>query len=121
MHSIRLKVFFFIVLFCKAAVLEAGYDYKFDAPIVPAGQYEAEVSAKLTRGVVNTIYGWTEIFRTPARWVDTTEHGKISAVLIGVPYGLTRFVGRTVVGIYEILTCYAPQRPIFEDINAGAL
>lgn len=110
-----------LVLFLGAVFLEAGYDYKFDTRIDPAGQFESDVSAKLTRGAVNTVYGWTEIFRTPAKWADTTEHGKISAVLIGVPYGLTRFVGRTLVGIYEVATCYAPQRPIFADINAGPL
>jgi len=79
--------------------------------------YDTEVMLKLSRGVTNVLFGWTEILGTPTRMVDQGDHGVLSASLFGVPYGLLRFVGRTVVGAFEVLTFYAPSDPVFSDIK----
>ena len=44
-----------------------------------------------------------------------------SALFLGLPYGITRAVGRTLVGVYEVSTCYAPQKPIFDLIEGEVL
>jgi putative exosortase-associated protein (TIGR04073 family) len=95
----------------------AGYQYRFDERMNQDGQLESEIAAKLSRGITNTIYGWTEAARTPARWADNIHRGVLQAVTIGIPYGIFRAVGRTVTGVYEIATCYAPQKPIFSDLQ----
>ena len=94
-----------------------SYDYKLDSHIARTGQFESEISNKLERGTTNILYGWTEIFRTPVDWSQDTQHGFLQAVTIGLPYGAVRMVGRTVVGVYEVATCYAPQKPIFAPIE----
>ena len=95
----------------------AGYDYKFESRENAYGQFESEISSKLTRGIINTATGWMEIFRTPTYWGEGIEHNGFSTAVVGVPYGMIRFVGRTFVGAYEVATCYVPQQPIFADIQ----
>jgi len=97
----------------------AGYDYKFESRETGMGQFESEISAKLERGLTNVLFGWTEVFRTPARWSNDIAYGTFKAVTLGIPYGAMRAVGRTVVGVYEGVTFYAPQRPIFEPIQGN--
>ncbi len=98
-------------------VSSAHYDYKFENREVKMGQFESEMSAKLTRGVTNILFGWTELVRTPTQWAAQTEHGFVSSVFVGIPYGIVRMMGRTLVGVYEVATFYAPQRPIFKNIE----
>ena len=97
--------------------VDAKYDYRFDKRSDPMGNFESEMSGKLERGVTNTLFGWTEIFKTPIRWADNPEHGKFKAFTLGLPYGVIRAAGRTGVGVYEAVTCYAPQKPIFSPIQ----
>ena len=111
----------FILGFGGSAVVYAGYDYKFDAPVSNTDQYESEVGGKLSRGINNTFFGWTELFRTPIQLADSTEHGDVYAVTVGVPLGILRLVGRTLVGVYEVVTFYAPQQPIFSDLRGDIL
>ncbi len=99
----------------------AGYKYRFDERMNQRGQYELEVSEKLTRGINNTIYGWTEMARTPIDWAERPGRGVLGALILGVPYGFFRMLGRTFVGIYEMGTCYAPQKPIFSEIEGDVL
>src|SRR5688500_9346684 len=87
--------------------VQADYDYKFDSREVPRGQYESAIAQKLTRGIVNAAYGWTELVRTPVDWAEGPEHGFISTAVVAVPYGIVRAVGRTVTGAYEVATAYA--------------
>ena len=106
------------VFLCLLSVsVYAGYDYKFESRENAYGQFESEISSKLTRGVINTATGWMEIFRTPTYWGESIEHNWFSTAVIGVPYGLFRFMGRTFVGVYEVATCFVPQGPIFADIE----
>lgn len=111
-------LFFILILFLfSSAIVFAGYDYRFENRENPMGQYESETSAKLTRGVTNIAYGWTELFRTPADWAAKSEHRIWSALAVGIPYGMIRVGARTLIGVYETVTCYAPQKPIMSDIQ----
>lgn len=95
------------------AVFDPRYDNKEDLK----DQYEAGSAAKLTRGVTNILFGWTEIGRTPAKMSAGIEHGAVTSFLFGVPYGVFRAVGRTAVGAYETATFFAPQSPIMKDVQ----
>ncbi|MBN1689309.1 MAG: exosortase system-associated protein, TIGR04073 family [Candidatus Omnitrophica bacterium] len=99
----------------------AGYKYRFDERMNQRGQYELGVAEKVTRGFTNVLYGWTEMARTPIDWGERIDKGKIQAVAIGIPYGILRMVGRTVVGVFEIGTCYVPQEPIFSPIEGDVV
>ncbi len=99
------------------AVFDAQYDSKEDL----GGQYEASSEQKLTRGTTNLLLGWTEIARTPAKMSAGIEHGALTSFLVGVPYGILRFAGRTAVGVYEIVTCYAPQSPIMSPLEGDVV
>ncbi len=113
-----------MILLCCASLsplLFASYDYKLDSRQVKMGQFESEIGAKLGRGATNILYGWTEIARTATRWSGEPEHGFWEAVTIGIPYGVFRMMGRTIVGVYEVATCYAPQKPIFSPIEGDVV
>jgi putative exosortase-associated protein (TIGR04073 family) len=99
----------------------AAYDYRFDSKEDLKGQFESSAGEKLTRGLTNVLFGWMEIARTPAERAAGIEHGKVNAFLLGVPHGIMRFAGRTVVGAYEIVTCYAPQSPIMPNLPGEVL
>ncbi len=95
----------------------AGYEYKIDQKTQPMGQLESEISAKLTRGLVNVLYGWTEIARTPINMAQGPKKNFLKVIFVGIPYGVFRAAGRTVLGVFEIVTCYAPQKPVMEPIE----
>ncbi len=96
---------------------DAAFDYRYDSKEAVKGQYESGVATKLTRGLTNVLFGWTEIGRTPANMSAGIEHGAVSSFLIGLPYGVFRAAGRTGVGVYESVTCFAPQSPIMRDLQ----
>lgn len=101
------------VCFSGTGVCLAGYDYEYSA----RGHFEAETSEKLTRGITNASLGWMEMFHTPVHWGIQADRSAFSAFTLGFPYGIMRALGRTVVGVYEIATCYAPQGPIFYELQ----
>lgn len=98
-----------------------GYDYQFDTRMVKHGQFESEISAKLSRGITNVLLGWTELIKTPIETADPIDDGVIKAVFVGIPYGISRFVARTLVGVFEIATFYAPQKPIMRPIEGDVV
>lgn len=77
------------------------------------------MASKLTRGATNTAFGWTEIMSTPAQMAAGIEHGALYSTVFGLPYGVFRFVRRTLVGVYEVGTFYAPQSPILPEIQGS--
>ncbi len=99
----------------------AGYEYRMETHGPEMGQFESEMSGKLTRGLVNVLYGWTEIVRGPVEMAVGPTTGALKAVAFGVPYGIFRATGRTLVGVYEAVTCYAPQKPIMRPIEGDVL
>ena len=116
---IFLAIFSFFAF--SSAPVHAKYEYKFDQHLYPYGQYESETATKLTRGLTNVLYGWTEIFQTPIHMSENPSSHMITGILLGVPYGILRFVGRTVVGAYEVVTCFVPQKPIFSALGGDVV
>ena len=61
---------------------------------------------KLSRGILNTAFGWFEIGQTAC------EIGKEEGIPAGLTYGLGKgfffFIGRTAVGLYELVTFAVP-------------
>ena len=112
---------FFVLLTAGTLPAQAAYDYKFDSKPYPMGNFESEMSGKASRGLTNILFGWTEMFRTPVQLNHGIEHGLAYSLIVGIPYGILRAGARTVVGVYEILTFYAPQGPIMEPIEGDVL
>ena len=113
-QSLKLVLIVFLMLpLVSGEAAASRYDYE----ITERGHYEAESAAKATRGITNVLFGWTEIVQTPVYWAEPLDRGPLSAIFVGVPYGIARALGRTLVGVYEVATFYAPQPPIFGDIQ----
>lgn len=108
----------FLVCFF-ASTVQADYDYVMEPRVRSAGDYESQSAEKATRGLTNVLMGWSEIVAAPTRWGQSHNHGVVSAVVVGVPYGIVRAIGRTLTGVYEIATFYAPQDPIFYPMEGG--
>ena len=66
--------------------------------------YSAKAGTTLVRGAANTLLGWTELIRQP---VEETKAG--GNVLVGIGKGVGQGVMRTVQGVGEILTFWAPK------------
>ena len=109
----------FLLVFLGAGESHAGYDYKFESQEPKMGQFESEIGGKLQRGTTNLLYGWTELMRTPVQMSQGPEHRLATALVVGIPYGILRAVGRTGIGIYEMMTCFAPQPPIMAPIEGN--
>ncbi len=99
----------------------AGYEYKFDQRINPMGNYEGEMSGKLTRGAVNTLFGWTELAKTPIDMAQGPKKNFFKVIFAGIPYGIVKAAGRTGVGIFEMVTFFAPQKPILPPIEGDVV
>ena len=95
----------------------ASYDYRFVKPTRHMGNFESEMSGKFERGLTNTLYGWMEIVWTPTEMINEPVHDTMDPFMIGIPYGIFRTIGRTLIGVYEVATCYAPQKPIMSEIQ----
>ena len=96
---------------------DASFDYRYDSKKGTEGQFESSMATKLSRGATNTAFGWTEIMNTPVQMAAGIEHGALYSTVFGLPYGIFRFAQRTLVGVYEIATFYAPQSPIMPEIQ----
>jgi len=70
---------------------------------------------KLGRGVVNVFTGWIEIFATTNKSFRDHDNDVFQGIY-AIPEGIVRFVIRTSVGVYEILTFPIPIPENFETI-----
>ena len=113
----KAAVCFFAGMILLPFSLSAVFDPRYDSKEDLKGQFESSVSEKMTRGLTNVLFGWTEIAQTPEKMSAGIEHGAVTSFLLGVPYGVFRFAGRTLVGVYEIATFYAPQSPIMSNLQ----
>lgn len=100
MRLIRLILF----IFCLVFVLGAHKVFA-DDPL-----------RKLGRGVVNTASGWLEV---PAEIFREADRSSGAGSLFAAPFkGLFKAVGRTITGVYEIVTFPIPlpsrYRPVVE-------
>ncbi|MSR77234.1 MAG: exosortase system-associated protein, TIGR04073 family [Candidatus Omnitrophica bacterium] len=119
--KIKISIFLLWGVVSALSMAYAKYEYKIDEPMYPYGQYESDTSAKLVRGITNAFYAWIELLQTPIRMSEGPRNHVVTGVLLGVPYGIFRFAGRTIVGVYEIVTCFVPQPPIFSPIQGDVL
>ena len=61
---------------------------------------------KISRGVVNTSLGWTEIVR---QMIEVNEEeGEVAGFFWGSLKGLVYALGRTLTGVYEVATFLLP-------------
>lgn len=61
---------------------------------------------KLGRGLANIAFGLVEVPNQVTK--TTSEHGGGAGITYGLGKGLLRWVGRTLVGVYEVATFPAP-------------
>jgi len=87
----------FVAFFLLSTTVRAATD---DAP---RGHHPLR---KFSRGVANLVFGFLEV---PNQYSKVnSEHGGSAAVTYGITKGLTRWIGREFVGVYEILTFPVP-------------
>ncbi len=61
---------------------------------------------KLSRGLVNTAFGWVEI---PAEFFREADMSADVGGFMAAPFkGIAKAIGRTIVGIYEVATFIIP-------------
>ena len=69
--------------------------------------WAADAATKLSRGLINTAFGWFEIFNEAGNEADR------KGPMVGIPAGLVRGsflgVGRTLTGVYEVVTFPFPN------------
>ena len=66
--------------------------------------YPEKATKTLLRGGVNTLLGWTELFRQP---VQETKAG--GNVVTGIAHGVGHTVTRTLSGVGDVLTFWTPK------------
>ncbi|MBI3997239.1 MAG: exosortase system-associated protein, TIGR04073 family [Candidatus Omnitrophica bacterium] len=76
------------------------------------GNYASTAGTTLVRGGANTLFGWTELIRQPANEVKSGGN-----VVTGIAKGVGHTVTRTVAGVAEILTFWAPKHRGIHLVN----
>ena len=66
--------------------------------------YATKAGCTLVRGATNTLFGWTELFRQPAK---TAQEG--GNVFVGLAQGVGQTIKRTLEGAGEVLTFWTPK------------
>ncbi|MCF6314211.1 MAG: exosortase system-associated protein, TIGR04073 family [Verrucomicrobiales bacterium] len=94
-----------ISLFCVGIVSLAQADIQ--AP--PKSQYTA--TRKLSRGIANILYGWTELPNSIIRLNENQEQSTM-VVVYGIVNGIKRTGVRMGYGVYEVINF---QRPLYKD------
>jgi len=71
----------------------------------PKTPYAEKAGSTLTRGALNTLFGWAELVEQPA---DEVNNG--GSLLTGVGKGVSQAVSRTAHGVGELLTFWMPRQ-----------
>lgn len=81
--------------------------------ILPLYAQDYNPLRKLSRGIVGASLGWTEM---PRQMIEVNkEEGEVAGFFLGCFKGLLCTVGRTLLGMYEIVTFLLPSyRPLVE-------
>jgi putative exosortase-associated protein (TIGR04073 family) len=97
------------VLMLGAAPLGWAEDLPIHCPVCAranseTASYPSKAGSTLVRGATNTLFGWTEILRQPARQAKGGGN-----LFTGVLAGLGQGAQRTLVGAGELLTFWTPK------------
>lgn len=76
--------------------------------------YAGDPIRKLGRGITNTATGWVEIPKEIGRSVE--KSGDMAGLLVGPLKGIAKAIGRTLVGVYEVLTFPIPLPRKYEPV-----
>lgn len=77
-------------------------------PSAMASEYTTGVADKFSRGFANTVTGWVEL---PKEISNTSKESNIGMGLtVGLAKGVMHTIGRTVVGVVELVTFFVPNR-----------
>ena len=76
--------------------------------------YAGDPIEKLGRGIANTATGWVEIPMEIGRSVE--KSGDMAGLITGPLKGIAKAIGRTVVGIYDIVTFLIPLPRRYEPV-----
>jgi putative exosortase-associated protein (TIGR04073 family) len=79
---------------------------------VPA--YAGDPIQKLARGITNTATGWVEFPKEIGRSVE--KSGDFAGLVVGPFKGIAKAIGRTVVGVYEVVTFPIPLPRRYEPV-----
>jgi len=71
-----------------------------------AGDYATDSGAKFTRGLANTTTGWGEIPKNIVN--ESRKHDAGTGLVYGSAKGVVHTVGRTAVGVFDLVTFFAP-------------
>ncbi len=75
-----------------------------------AGEYASDSEAKFTRGLANIATGWGE---TPKNIVnESNNHNALVGLTYGTVKGAAHTVGRTAVGVFDLVTFFAPTEEV---------
>jgi putative exosortase-associated protein (TIGR04073 family) len=90
--------------------------------LAPLSYAEQNAAQKLGRGIANLFTGWLEIPYEIGRKINRDD-SMISGIFIGPITGFCKAVGRTAVGMYDILTFPLPipkgYQPVIEPELVG--
>ncbi len=76
--------------------------------------YAGDPIEKLGRGITNTATGWIEIPKEIGRNVE--KSGDMAGLIVGPFKGIAKAIGRTVAGVYEVVTFLIPLPRRYEPI-----
>ena len=109
-----MKKFFAVALLCGIASFAVA-----DVQAPPKSEFTS--TRKLSRGLANVLYGWTEL---PASVFRSANSGDQAAAVVfdGVIMGLERTGARLAYGLYEVINFRKPlykdtYRPPYTNIN----
>lgn len=97
------KIFIlFLIIYWTLLVIDRGLVYAGD-PI-----------EKLGRGVTNVATGWVEIPKEIGRNVE--KSGDMAGLIVGPFKGIAKAIGRTLAGVYEVVTFLIPLPRRYEPV-----
>lgn len=97
----RVKIFLIFLIICGLLTI----DYRL--------VYAGDPIEKLGRGVTNTATGWLEIFKEIKRY---SEKSDMAGYITGSFKGIFKAVGRTLVGVYDMVTFPLPLPRRYEPV-----
>ncbi len=76
------------------------------------GKFPNSIEEKLGAGFANTTTGWVEIVKTPI--AVSKKDGIGMGLTLGVAQGFINMMGRTLWGLFDVVTFILPTKPMIE-------